>query len=132
MSTPGDSDADHDRHQHRWAADHGRKESRDHRDHAERQDRLHRQHCGQHGDPITTATNTAGPPIPVGRFPDAIAITPNDKTAYVANHDSDTVTPISTVTNTAGPPIAVGNGPDAIAIATLTTRHWHRHPTSSR
>jgi YVTN family beta-propeller protein len=67
--------------------------------------------------PISTATNTAGPPIPVGRFPDAIAITPNGKPAYVANGDgTGTVTPITTATNTAGPPITVGNDPRAIAI----------------
>ena len=35
--------------------------------------------------PIATATNTAGPPITVGIDPDAIAITPDGKTAYVAN-----------------------------------------------
>ena len=51
--------------------------------------------------PITTATNTAGPPIPTGIYPDAIAITPDGKTAYVANAVSDTVTAIATATNTA-------------------------------
>ena len=66
--------------------------------------------------PIATATNTAGPPITVGSDPQAIAITPDGKTAYVANIGSDTVTPIATATNTAGPPITVGNSPDAIAI----------------
>ena len=35
--------------------------------------------------PIATATNTAGPPITVGSEPRAIAITPDGKTAYVAN-----------------------------------------------
>jgi DNA-binding beta-propeller fold protein YncE len=33
--------------------------------------------------PVNTTTNTAGPPIPVGGFPGSIAITPDDKTAYV-------------------------------------------------
>ena len=67
--------------------------------------------------PVTTATNTAGPPITVGRFPDPIAITPNGKTAYIANGDgTGTVTPITTATNTAHLPITVGNGPSAIAI----------------
>jgi YVTN family beta-propeller protein len=66
--------------------------------------------------PIGTATNTAGPPITVGAGPVAIAITPDSKTAYVANFNSDTVTPIATATNTAGPPIAAGAGPNAIAI----------------
>ena len=35
--------------------------------------------------PIATATNTPGTPIKVGRGPQAIAITPDGKTAYVAN-----------------------------------------------
>ena len=63
--------------------------------------------------PIATATNTAGPPITTGDNPDAIAITPDGKTAYVVNADSGTVTPITTATNTAGPPIPVGSDPAA-------------------
>ena len=35
--------------------------------------------------PINTATNTALKPIKVGRSPVAIAITPDGKTAYVAD-----------------------------------------------
>ena len=66
--------------------------------------------------PITTATNTAGPPIPVGYLPNVIAITPDGKTAYVVNVNSGTVTPITTATNTAGPPITTGIDPEAIAI----------------
>ena len=46
--------------------------------------------------PISTDTNKAGPAIKVGNEPGAIAITPNGKTAYVANLSSGTVTPIST------------------------------------
>ena len=52
--------------------------------------------------PISTATNTAGRPVKVGREPFAVAITPNGRTAYVVNAASDTVTPISTATNRAG------------------------------
>ena len=61
--------------------------------------------------PIATATNTAGTPIPVGNDPDAIAITPDGKTAYVLSYDAGTVTPIATATNTAGTPIPVGEWP---------------------
>ena len=43
-------------------------------------------------------------------------ITPDGKTAYVANAGSGTVTPIATATGTAGPPITVGSYPGAIAI----------------
>ena len=56
------------------------------------------------------------PPIKVGIQPMAIAITPDGKTAYVANYLSGTVTPIATGTNSAGKPITVGNHPLAIAI----------------
>src|SRR6266699_1979860 len=52
--------------------------------------------------PIAIANNRAGPAIPVGDNPHAIAITPHGKTAYVANWDAGTVTPISTATNKPG------------------------------
>jgi DNA-binding beta-propeller fold protein YncE len=66
--------------------------------------------------PIDTATNTAGPPIPVGKWPHAITITPDGATAYVTSWQDGTVTPIATVSNTPGPPIHVGEGARAIAI----------------
>jgi YVTN family beta-propeller protein len=64
--------------------------------------------------PIRTATNTALTPIKVGGPGDAIAITPDGKTAYVTNPDG--VTPIRTATNTALTRIKVGRYPGAIAI----------------
>lgn len=70
--------------------------------------------------PIATATNTPGPPIPVGDDPSAIAITPDGTTVYVGNIISGTVTPIATATNTPGTPIPVGNDPNAIAITPNT------------
>ena len=66
--------------------------------------------------PVNIATGTAGTPITVGPMPMAIAITPDGKTAYVANEGSNTVTPITVATGTAGTPITVGSTPDAIAI----------------
>ncbi|MGD0377864.1 MAG: hypothetical protein ABSB01_25210 [Streptosporangiaceae bacterium] len=70
--------------------------------------------------PIQTATNTAGPQIPVGICPMAIAITPDGKTAYVVDAGDDEtsgrVIPIQTATNTAGSPIVAGPVPYAIAI----------------
>src|SRR5450755_2584220 len=65
--------------------------------------------------PIETATGVPGRPISVGFRPRAIAITPDGKTAYVANKD-DTVTPIATATNRPGKPIRVGGTPYGIAI----------------
>ena len=72
--------------------------------------------------PIDTATNTPGPPIPIGRGPGLIAITPDGKTAYVTS-DESIVVPIDTATGTPGAPIRVGvnrpglhDQPDGIAI----------------
>jgi YVTN family beta-propeller protein len=66
--------------------------------------------------PVNLVTRKAGRAIGVGADPDAIAVTPDGKTAYVANSGSDTVTPIATATSTAGPAIPVGTGPQAITI----------------
>lgn len=65
--------------------------------------------------PITIATNTPGPSIPVGHDSGAIVITPDGKTVYVLNYESDTVTPVTTATNTAGTPIPVGSNPGLIS-----------------
>jgi DNA-binding beta-propeller fold protein YncE len=51
-------------------------------------------------------------PIPVGDYPEDIAIPPDGTMAYVANVGFGPDQP----TNTAGPPITVGTGPSAIAI----------------
>jgi YVTN family beta-propeller protein len=45
----------------------------------------------------------------------AIAITPDGKTAYVANSDQGSVTPVDTATGTPGPNIRAGFLPIAIA-----------------
>src|ERR1019366_9235550 len=50
------------------------------------------------------------------KYPYAVAITPNGKTAYVVNTFLDTVTPIRTATGMAGKPIKVGQNPEVIAI----------------
>src|SRR6516165_790053 len=43
--------------------------------------------------PISLATNKPGKPIPVGRQPLYIAVTPDGKTAYVTNDTAGTMTP---------------------------------------
>jgi hyaluronoglucosaminidase len=65
--------------------------------------------------PIDTATDAVGRPIPVGSQPDAIAFSPDGKTAYVVN--STTVTPINVATGTAGPYIRVGTDPNEVVFA---------------
>ena len=72
--------------------------------------------------PINTATNTAGTPIPVGKGPFGVAITPDGAIAYVVNSgDSldpgNTVTPINTATNRPETPIPVGSFPSFVAIS---------------
>jgi YVTN family beta-propeller protein len=66
--------------------------------------------------PIGLTTHRAGKPIKVGANPQAIAITPDGGTAFVANYGSDSVTPIRTVSRRAGAAIPVGKQPWAIAI----------------
>src|SRR6516165_8806090 len=66
--------------------------------------------------PVTTGTNTAGKPIKIGAIPTAIAITPDGKTAYIADEHPAAVTPVTTATGTPGTPINIGGFPWAIAI----------------
>src|SRR5215471_781394 len=66
--------------------------------------------------PIGLTARRAGKPIKVGANPQAIAITPDGSTAFVANYGSNSVTPIRTVSRRAGAPIPVGRQPWAIAI----------------
>ena len=66
--------------------------------------------------PISTATNTALKPIKVAITPNAIAVTPDGKTAYVTSYQPGVVTPISVAAGTALKAIHVGSGPTAIAI----------------
>ena len=65
--------------------------------------------------PVATATNTLGRPIKIGAIPAGIAITPDGRTAYIAEGNR-TVTPVATATNTPGRPIKIGGYPAAIAI----------------
>ncbi|MGO8955921.1 MAG: alkaline phosphatase family protein [Streptosporangiaceae bacterium] len=66
--------------------------------------------------PVNLVTRHAGRPIPVGKDPQAIAITPDGGAAYVVDSRSASVTPINTVTRKAGAPIRVGADPQGIVI----------------
>jgi YVTN family beta-propeller protein len=66
--------------------------------------------------PITLATKKAGRSIPVGRNPQAIALSPDGRMAYVVNSGSDSVTPIVTGTRRPERAIPVGRDPRAIAV----------------
>lgn len=64
--------------------------------------------------PIDLATKTAGTPIAAGKGPQAIAITPDGKTAYVSAEGA--ITPINLSSNTAGTPLHVSGTASVIAI----------------
>ncbi len=64
--------------------------------------------------PVNLTDNKAGRPVPVGRFPRVIAITPDGRTVYVVGND--TVTPIRTSTGRPLSRIRVGRNSRAIAI----------------
>jgi YVTN family beta-propeller protein len=76
---------------------------------------------------IDLATGRLGKPVKLlSGFPDAIAITPDGKTAYVTGYSSDTVTPINLSTNRAGNLIKVsgkapGNYFSGLAFAVAIT-----------
>ncbi len=66
--------------------------------------------------PIATASDRVGKPIRLlPGSPETIAITPDGKTLYVTNNQSDTVLLVSTATNTPEKVIGVGQGPVAVA-----------------
>src|SRR3977135_1551829 len=66
---------------------------------------------------IDTATNTVvGIPIPVGREPFGVAVSPDGKHAFVANRGSNNVSVIDTATNMIVATVAVGNVPFNVAV----------------
>lgn len=67
--------------------------------------------------PINLGTGHPGAPIKAGSSPDAIAITPDGRTAYVLDTTSDAITPINLAADRPGPRITLeGGAPTAIAI----------------
>jgi outer membrane autotransporter protein len=65
---------------------------------------------------INTATNTAVATIPVGDFPQLIAISPDGTRAYVANQGSNTVSVINTATNLVVTTIPAGSQPVGVGV----------------
>lgn len=80
--------------------------------------------------PIATATSRPGKPVQVACTPNALAVTKDSKTVYVASYDQSqgghsrfanlagqgTVTPIAAATGQAGPPIEVNGDPTDVLI----------------
>ncbi len=66
---------------------------------------------------LDVAGRTVAHTIAVGHLPRAIALTPDEKTAYVTNSADGTISPIDIATQAADPPITVGGIPVAIALS---------------
>jgi YVTN family beta-propeller protein len=81
---------------------------------------------GGYAEPVDLETGAVGNQIPFGTTtPAAVAITPDGKTAYVAETRlHGLVVPIDIATNTAEAPIEVGSTPIAIAITPDGTRAY--------
>src|SRR6266581_1094329 len=73
---------------------------------------------------IDTASNTVVATIPVGIFPDAVAVTPDGTRAYVANKGTNTVSVINTATKTVSATVAGLLVPDGVAITPDGTRAY--------
>jgi YVTN family beta-propeller protein len=65
----------------------------------------------------TSPLQLSGLVASVGSHPVALALSPDGKTAYVANYDSGNLTAISTATQLATGVVAVGSEPDAVAVS---------------
>jgi YVTN family beta-propeller protein len=65
----------------------------------------------------TATDETVGKPIPVGETPDTLAITPNGRTAYVANRFGNSVSVIDIATAANVKTIEVGTQPIGVAIS---------------
>jgi DNA-binding beta-propeller fold protein YncE len=66
--------------------------------------------------PVATATGRPGRPIPVGSFPDALAVTPDGRILFAASETGNTVTPVSLPAGIPGRPIKAGPNPQALAV----------------
>ena len=64
--------------------------------------------CGSDTVTVIRGDARAGASVKVGRWPCAIAVTPNGKMAFVVGDDPGTVTAINTATSTASRPVHIG------------------------
>jgi len=60
--------------------------------------------------------------VKVGRYPSGVAVTPNGKTAYVANSGSNNVSVIDTSTNIVTATVDVGISPNGVAVNQVGTK----------
>jgi DNA-binding beta-propeller fold protein YncE len=69
-----------------------------------------------YGVDLSGGASTAAKTFAVGTFPDAVTVTPNGKTALVANYGDGTVTPINLLSGKVLPAIQAGSGPAGVAV----------------
>ena len=81
--------------------------------------------------PVDLTNDTAGTPITLGKNPQAIAMSPDGKTAWVVCYDSETIVPLSTRTDRPGTAIKLPGGPSAIALAARPTSSPAVTPTTA-
>jgi DNA-binding beta-propeller fold protein YncE len=65
--------------------------------------------------PVSIATGVPGTPVRAGDQPQALAMTPDGRTLYVAD-SGGTVTPVTVATGRPGGAIRAGHGPQALAV----------------
>jgi YVTN family beta-propeller protein len=69
---------------------------------------------------VDTATDDVTARVPTGLEPDAVAVTPDGKTAVVANFGDGTVTLVDLATQRGESPVPVGPGPTAVAVSSIS------------
>ncbi|MFE6747106.1 IPT/TIG domain-containing protein [Kitasatospora purpeofusca] len=66
---------------------------------------------------VDTATGTVTATVPVGRFPEGVAVSPDASRVYVANNGDNNVSVIDTATNTVTATVPVGAIPGPVAVS---------------
>jgi YVTN family beta-propeller protein len=80
---------------------------------------------------IAAATNTLSATIPVGSYPDGIAVSPDGSEVYVANAMANSVSVIDTATSTVTATIPVGSSPNGVAVSPDGTKVYTAHKGSN-
>ncbi len=73
---------------------------------------------------VDPTTDTVVATIPVGSFPEAVAVSPDGSQAWVVNNGDGTVSVISTATNTVTTSLQVGTGPESVTFSADGTRAY--------
>jgi len=72
-------------------------------------------------------TNTVIATVPVGSYPQAIAVSPDGTRAYVTNMISNNVSVIDTTTNTVTATVNIENYPSGIVVNQQEQKYCNKH-----